>query len=105
MNGTYREQPKGEDFYTYVVPHNKMMGSLNRGEYVYSFATYPLLLQPSGSANYSELNDSVICINFTDHIIELLKVNQNLEIKCELWGCAYKIIRVASGFGALAFNK
>lgn len=105
MNGTNREEPKNEYYYTYVSPYGRSISGINTGEYFYSFALYPSLLQPSGSANYSELTNSSIVLVLTKQIADILSNNPNIEIQMELWGCAYKILRVFSGFGALAFYK
>ena len=105
MNGVEREVPHPEEFFTHLMPFDKKMGSLNTGEYMYSFAFYPMLLQPTGSANYSEISNSSIVITFTDRIANLFKSNPNLEVKFELWGLAYNTFRFMSGMGGLAFNK
>lgn len=105
MNGTDRETPKNEYCYSYVFPHSKNTTSFDSGEYFYSFAIYPSLLQPSGTANYTELNNSTIRMVLADNILEIIKTNPHIEITVELWGCAYKILRIMSGFGALAFYK
>jgi hypothetical protein len=105
MNGSNREEPKIEDYYTYVSPHSRSVPGITTGEYFYSYALYPMLLQPSGSANYSELIDSSITMVLTDYMLQKLKENPTVEIQIEAWGCANKILRVMSGFGALAFYK
>ena len=103
--GVTREQAREENYFTHVIPYNKLVPSLKEGHYMYSFANYPLILQPTGSANYTEIEDSVIIIRFTDNLIKKLLENENLEATIELWGCAYGIFRVLSGFGAMAFYK
>jgi photosystem II stability/assembly factor-like uncharacterized protein len=105
MNGVQREVSHDELFFTYLVPYNRSMSSLNSGEYIYSFALYPLLLQPTGSANFSEISNSSIDIVFTDEIIELLRNNPNLKIKIESWGLAMNILRFISGMAGLVFVK
>ena len=105
MNGVTREIAHPEEHYTHLIPYEKMMGSLENGEYVYSFALYPLLLQPSGSANYSEISDSSLIITFTKEIEDLFKSNNNLEMKMELWGRGYNILRCISGMAGFVFNK
>lgn len=105
MNGTNREEPKIEDFYTYVCPYSRGVAGLKTGEYFYSYALYPTLLQPSGSANYTELIDSSVTLVLTDYMLQKLIENPTVEIQMELWGCANKILRVISGFAALAFYK
>lgn len=105
MNDSNRENPKNEYYYTYVCPHARSIPGITTGEYFYSFALYPTLLQPTGSANYSELTNSSIVMILTDNILELIKNNPNIELQIELWGCANKILRVMSGMSALAFYK
>ena len=105
MNGVQREQSRDENFYTHVIPYSRKIPSLNKGEYMYCFAVYPTLLQPSGTANYSEIQDSSIVIEFTDTIKRLLLDNKNLIAISELWGCTYNILRVLSGMAGLAFFK
>lgn len=105
MNGVQREVSHDELFFTHLVPYNRSMSSLNSGEYIYSFALYPLLLQPTGSANYSEISDSSIDIVFTDEIIELLRNNPKLEMKIESWGLSMNILRFISGMAGPVFVK
>jgi hypothetical protein len=105
MNGVSREIEHPEIHYNHLIPYEKKMGSLNDGEYIYSFSLFPLLLQPSGTANYSEISNSYFIIKFKNEINELLKSNPNLIIKIELWGLVYNIIRCISGMCGLVFFK
>lgn len=105
MNGSNREEPKNEYYYTHVSPHSKSVPGIETGEYFYSYSLYPLMLQPSGSANYSELTEASVTMTLTDYMLEILKQNSDIEIHVELWGNAKKILRIFSGFGALAFYK
>lgn len=105
MNGVQREQDREENYYTHVVPNSRGLSSFNKGEYIICFALYPLLLQPSGTANYSEIFDSSITMVFTDEIKQLFMQNENLQLVSELWGCSNNIYRVVSGMSGLAFFK
>jgi hypothetical protein len=105
MNGVYREGPHGEMFYNELMTNSKCMGHLNKGEYVYSFSLYPLLLQPSGTANYSQIQDSYLIIKFTKQIETLFSLNPNLEVTIEIWGCVYNIFRCTSGMAGLVFYR
>lgn len=105
MNGVKREQTMKENYFKYLIPYSKQIGSFEDGQYMYSFALYPLILQPSGTANFSELEDSHIELILNKNITQLLLDNPNLKISCEVWGCSYNIFRVLSGIGALAFFK
>jgi hypothetical protein len=105
MNGITRENSHCELFYTHLVPQSRYMSSLNNGEYVYSFALYPLTFQPTGSANYSEISNSNLIITFQNQILTLLKNNSNLKVQIELWGQSINILRCVSGMAGLAFTK
>lgn len=105
MNGVVRENPREENYFTNIIPYKCLTSDLNFGEYMYSFALYPLLHQPSGSANYSELQDSYLTFVFSQTVSDNFNSIKTLEAKVELWGCSMNIFRVISGFGALAFFK
>lgn len=107
MYGVDRERKREENYFTYVIPwaRNVHAQSLSPGEYMYSFALYPMLLQPSGSANYSEIEDSVLVIEFTNEVETIMRENKNIKIKFELWGRSINHVRFISGMGALLFNK
>ena len=105
MNGVIREVAHDEIFFTHLVPYSKAVSSLDYGEYMYSFALFPLILQPTGSANYSEIPDSSIEITFTQEIINKLKSNPNLELKIESWGQSMNILRFVSGMAGPVFVK
>lgn len=105
MNGVQREVPLSELHYNHLIPYSKNTSSLGFGEYMYSFSLYPLLLQPTGTANLTEITDISININFSDEIINLLLNNKNLGMYSELWGRSYTIIRFASGMAGQVFLK
>ncbi len=108
MNENIREGTKPENYYTYVVPYSRKMGSFDVGEYVYSMALYPLLHQPSGATNFSELSTAHIRLEFSDEFINLLNnelASHDIDMKMELWGCGYNNLRVLSGMAGLSFFK
>ena len=107
MYGVDREREREENWFTYAIPWNKYVTtqSLSPGEYMYSFALYPMILQPSGAANYTEIDDSVLIIEFTNEVETILRENKNIQIKFELWGRAINHLRINSGMGALLFFK
>jgi len=105
MMGVTREHARSETYFTNTMSYGKMMPSLERGEYIYSFALYPLIHQPSGSANLTEIGKSDITFQLTDQTVAQFQNNKNLELTCELWGCTINILRVMSGCVGLAFYK
>jgi hypothetical protein len=105
MYGLDREKPREENYFTRVIPWARGMQSISEGEYIYSFALHPMLLQPTGTCNYSEIDESRFVINFTNEVENIMRGNKNIRIELELWGRAYNILRVASGMGGLLFYR
>jgi hypothetical protein len=102
FNGRDRERYKEEIYYTHVTPWSRHMGSLDEGEYVYSFALYPLLLQPSCSANFSQIEDALIMFQPSQKVIDKI-INYNVSASINIWGCTTTIFRVMSGMAAPLF--
>ena len=80
------------------------MGCLDYGEFFYSFSLDPKNYQPSGATNFSVITNSSIVMKMNENLKNILINNPNLEMKCELWGCGQKILRIMSGLCGLAFT-
>jgi len=102
FNGRDREILKQESFYANVEPYIRYMGSLDNGEYIYSFSVYPLIHQPSGSANLTEIEDLDLVFYVFDQFKKEVEDN-NLSITINAWACSYTVLRIMSGFVAPAF--
>ena len=101
FNGLIREQYKPALFDT-IGPYARCMGDISEGEYIYSFALYPLMYQPSGSANLSQIEDIIIEHQLTDNFIKLMKENM-LNVEMEFWAFGYNVMRMISGLAAPIF--
>jgi hypothetical protein len=55
FNGRDRETYKTTEYYNAVQPYSKYTSSLDFGENLYSYAMLPLLLQPSGAVNLTQI--------------------------------------------------
>lgn len=106
FNDDYREQPHLEKYFTNLIPYKtQISNSLSRGQYMYSFSLYPLMYQPSGAANFSEIDTVRITIRLINEVIlELLK-DKNIIVEINAWGLSYNILRVLSGMAGKAFFK
>jgi len=103
FNGIERENKKDEIYYSSVVPWSRYIGSLNDGEYAYSFSLLPLLSQPSGSANMAQIVDASVVYKLRDKILNNIANDSNIVGEIKMWGCTQNIFRVISGIGALVF--
>ena len=101
FNGNLRQE--GDSIYfNSVVPYECGLGGLDKGEYMYSFSLFPGLLQPSGTANLSLIEDLSFEHELTDDVINRMN-NDGLELEIEYWSLSYQVLRVMSGFIAPAF--
>ncbi len=101
FNGSTREQGTAELF-NLINPHNRTIGSLGYDEYIYIFALYPLLYQPSGTANLTNIEDIIIEFELNkDFIAAILENGLNFEI--EYWAYGYNVLRFISGMCAPIF--
>jgi len=101
FNGSSREQGESELF-NLINPHMRCVGSLNDDEYMYIFALYPLLYQPSGSANMTNIEDVIIEHKFNTYFLKELD-NKGLNFEIEYWAFGYNVLRFMSGMCAPIF--
>jgi hypothetical protein len=101
FNGNKRQEGSNR-YFNLVVPYECNLGSLNVGEFLYSFSLNPKLLQPSGAANLSMIEDLEIEQEINPDYLKLMN-NENLEIEVEYFSYSYQILRIMSGFAAPAF--
>jgi len=101
FNGSQREQGQSQLF-NIVFPYSRLIGSLGNDEYIYIFALYPLLYQPSGTANLSNIEEVLIEYTLNNNFIEHVR-NLGLKIECEYWTCKYNILRYISSMCAPLF--
>lgn len=101
FNGNKRQEGSYR-YFNSVIPYECNIGSLNVGEFLYSFSLNPKLLQPSGAVNLSMIEDLEIEQELNPEYLEIMK-NENLEIEIEYFSYSYQILRIMSGFAAPAF--
>jgi len=88
---------------TSVIPYSRASSGLGNGEYMYSFGLFPKLLQPSGTANFSQITDAYLEFLPVDKLLRTMYINKEMEADVNVWGCSYNILRCASGMAAPLF--
>jgi hypothetical protein len=101
FNDSVREKGKPMLFNN-INPYARYIGSLENDEYLYSFSLYPMLEQPSGSANLSQIENLSFEHEFTQEFIDIMKSN-GLQIEIEYWALTYNVLRFISGMAAPLF--
>ena len=94
FNGTDRFSIRTFDYFNYIQPYQHFTGSPSTGICVYSFAYNPEQYEPSGSCNFSRIDN----INL---LIKTSTSGKNLY----LYSFSYNVLRIASGMGGLAFSN
>ena len=64
LNGHDRMSEKNADYFRIVQAHNHLAGSTNKNIYTYSFALKPGEHQPSGTCNFSRIDNAKLVLNF-----------------------------------------
>lgn len=98
INSINRMDLDSIEYYTYLQNFQNKFKPHQKGIYSYSFALYPLDLQPSGSLNFSKIDDAYI-------LFKLNKViNYQNPVNIKAYGIQYNILRTSNGIGGLQFN-
>jgi hypothetical protein len=103
FNGRDRETLKKYGFYQHWQPYKHYCSDLVDNLFLYNFALYPQMLQPSGTASFSKIFDSQLDLHLSQPLTDLvLNYNYKFEITC--YALQYNILRFHSGMAGLAFT-
>jgi hypothetical protein len=94
LNGQDRFETRDNDYFNYIVPYQHFNIYPVLGINVYSFALKPLEHQPSGTCNFSRIDN----IN-----LELTTYAEGTKLY--VYAFSYNVLRIASGMGGLAFSN
>ena len=84
-------------YYDIIQKYQYKFYNTQKGIYLYSFALNPLDLQPSGSINFSKIDDAYI--NLTMNPI----VNYQNPVLIQAYGIQYNILKISNGIGGLIY--
>ena len=96
LNGQDRFKEQIGKYFNQYQPYQYHSGTPYPGIYVYSFALQPEEHQPTGTCNFSRIDNAQVAINmkqgYTTSLQKMFAVN-------------YNILRIQSGMGGLAFSN
>jgi hypothetical protein len=98
INSINRMELNSVQYYTNIPIYQCELMNKQFGLYYYSFGLNPNDLQPSGSMNFSKIDDSYIQLTMNS----LVNYQNPVSIRC--YGIQYNLFRVANGLGGLGFN-
>ena len=96
LNGQDRFKEQSGKYFNQVQPFYHHTGIPYPGIYVYSFALQPEEHQPTGTCNFSRIDNAQVSVQ--------MKSNSAATLQ-KLFAVNYNILRIQSGMGGLAFSN
>ena len=96
LNGQDRFKEQLGKYFNQYQPYVYHTGTPYPGIYVYSFALQPEEHQPTGTCNFSRIDNAQVAIN--------MKGNYTTQLQ-KMFAVNYNILRIQSGMGGLAFSN
>ena len=98
LNGQDRFSTQNGKYFNQVQPYYHHSGNPTPGVYAYSFALKPELHQPSGTCNFSRIDNATAVPTLKDMTAD---VKNNMT----MFATNYNVLRVMSGMGGLAYSN
>ena len=98
LNGQDRFKEQSGKYFNQVQPYQHHSGSPYAGVYSYSFALKPEEHQPTGTCNFSRIDNAQVAIKCRN-------VGGATSKNLDMFAVNYNVLRVQSGMGGLAFSN
>jgi hypothetical protein len=98
INSIERMGLYSSEYYTTLPTYQYNFLKNNNGVYMYSFGLYPKNLDPSGSMNFSKIDDAYLQLSLNKNI------NYQNPVSLTCYAVQYNLLRIISGIGGLVFN-
>jgi hypothetical protein len=117
LNGQDRFSERSGDYFNYVQPYNHHTSAPHVGINVYSFALKPEEHQPSGTCNFSRIDNANLFLTVTANttlsgtvslstgILKEATPNASATAKVRVYATNYNVLRIMSGMGGLAYSN
>jgi len=120
LNGQDRFAVRDGDYFNYVQPYQHHTRTPQVGINVYSFALRPEEHQPSGSCNFSRIDNANLLLTLTSNTLNqgtLSFPGNGLLVEgtpsstsqanayCRIYAVNYNVLRIMSGMGGLAYSN
>ena len=97
LNGQDRFKEQSGKYFNQVQPFQHHTGSPCPGVYAYSFALKPEEHQPTGTCNFSRIDNAQVAIK--------TKSTAGTALSLNMFAVNYNVLRIQSGMGGLAFSN
>ena len=96
LNGQDRFQAREANYFNKVVPFEGHLNGPSDGIYAYNFALKPEEHQPSGTCNFSRIDNAQLNLTFP---------SGNEASKVSVYAVNYNVLRIMSRMGGLAYSN
>ena len=96
LNGQDRFKEQKGKYFNQVQPYNHHSGSPYPGVYSYSFALKPEEHQPTGTCNFSRIDNAQVAVTLP---------SGTANTTMHMFAVNYNVLRIQSGMGGLAFSN
>ena len=100
LNGQDRFSEREGSYFDTVVPYQHHTRNPDTGINVYSFALRPEEHQPSGTCNFSRIDNATLQLVLSNET-----VGGEETAKVRVYATNYNVLRVMSGMGGLAYSN
>ena len=100
LNGQDRFSEREGSYFDVVQPYQHHTRSPDTGINVYSFALKPEEHQPSGTCNFSRIDNATLQL-----VVSAAAIGSNKTAKVRVYATNYNVLRVMSGMGGLAYSN
>ena len=113
LNGQDRFSEREGAYFNFVQPYQHHTNTPATGINVYSFALKPEDLQPSGSCNFSRIDNAVLNLTLTPNTFKTTITGANsspsdqaqTSANVNIYAVNYNVLRIMSGMGGLAYSN
>ena len=96
LNGQDRFKAQKGKYFNQVQPYNHHSGNPYAGVYAYSFALKPEEHQPTGTCNFSRIDNAQVAVTIPAAVA---------STTMHMFAVNYNVLRIQSGMGGLAFSN
>jgi hypothetical protein len=100
LNGQDRFSEREGSYFNYVQPYQSHTRNPDEGINVYSFALRPEEHQPSGTCNFSRIDNATLQL-----VLSNATVSGTNTAKVRVYATNYNVLRIMSGMGGLAYSN
>jgi hypothetical protein len=100
LNGQDRFSEREGSYFNYVQPWQSHTRNPDEGINVYSFALRPEEHQPSGTCNFSRIDNATLQLVLSNATVEGTNT-----AKVRVYATNYNVLRIMSGMGGLAYSN